>query len=228
MKLPICDITPFTMQDFPDYTACILWFGGCSMRCVYCHNPELVLGKKERLPWNKIDDFLKSRQNLLDGVVLSGGECTLSPELSSFVEYLKGLNFKIKLDTNGLQPDVLKSLISKNYLDYIALDYKATKSTFTEVTGINKFEIFEQSLQILCSNNIEFEVRTTVHTDLINENDINKIINHLSKLNFRGKYYIQDFQPSEKTLASISEQKRKLDIDKINRPDGFKIETRNF
>ncbi|MEM9963866.1 MAG: 4Fe-4S cluster-binding domain-containing protein, partial [Asticcacaulis sp.] len=86
-KLPITSITPFTFQDFPERTACILWFSGCNMACGYCHNPELVKGTLARLPEEKITGFLNSRKGLLEGVVLSGGECTLANALPDLCRY---------------------------------------------------------------------------------------------------------------------------------------------
>ena len=228
MKLPICDITPFTMQDFPDYTACILWFAGCNMRCVYCHNPELVLGKKKLLAWQDVLQFLEERKKLLDGVVLSGGECTLSPELPEFIKYLRKIGYKIKLDTNGLLPDILQKLLLENQLDYIALDYKAPKDKFLDIVERGDFNEFKQSLEILCKNSVPFEVRTTVHTALLNEDDITKIIDDLQENNFTGNYYLQNYQDSPKTIKPMQKQVRKLDISMITQPDSFSIQMRNF
>lgn len=228
MKLPVCDVTPFTLQDFPDHTACILWFGGCNMRCAYCHNPELVLGKKKRLDWNHIDQFLKERQGLLDGVVLSGGECTLSPELPSFVSHLKNMGYKIKLDTNGLHPDVLENLLTSHMLDYVALDYKAPPGKFERITGKAEFDTFCKSLELLCSGSTNFEVRTTVHTELLDEDDIMEIMAHLEQLKFKGNYYIQNFRAAPYTLRPLSEQARKLDINRLCYTKTFAVHLRNF
>lgn len=226
-NLPICDITPFTMQDFPDHTACILWFGGCNFRCAYCHNPELVTGKKSKLPMLQIDSFLKSRIKLLDGVVLSGGECTLSKDLPLFIKYLKEFGYKIKLDTNGSNPVLLEKMLSDNLLDYIALDYKAPKSKFANITKWNHYEIFHKSLEILCSNNVAFEVRTTIHTDMLDQHDIEEIIKDLTECGFSGTYYLQNYIPS-KTLATIEDQEFFFDPKLLTTPKNFKIDIRNF
>jgi len=228
MKLPICDITPFTLQDFPDHTACILWFGGCNMRCAYCHNPQLVLGKKKRLDWKEIRQFLKERQNLLDGVVLSGGECTLTPDLPDFIKNLRKMGYKIKLDTNGLRPDVLDILLSNRQLDYVALDYKAPRNKFQRITGRSQFDTFRRSLEMLCAQDIPFEVRTTVHTGLMDESDVKAIMADLEQLNFRGNYYIQNFQPAPSTLQPLPEQLRKLDVQALPTPKAFAVQLRNF
>jgi len=228
MKLPICDITPFTVQDFPNHTACIMWFGGCNMRCSYCHNPELVLGKKKRMKWEEISSFLSKRKGLLDGVVLTGGECTISKNIPEFIEYIRKLDMKVKLDTNGLRPDVLENLLARKLIDYVAIDYKAPEKKFLEITKTSNFNEFHNSLDILCKSSIDFEVRTTVHTHLLNENDIAEIIEDLEKLNFKGNYYIQNFQPSPENMEPTPEQKHLLNLDLLSSTDKFKIHTRNF
>ena len=229
MELAIYGITPFTLQDFPNHVACIFWFGGCNMRCVYCHNPELVFcKKKKRLLWKDIYQFLQDRRNLLEGVVLSGGECTLSPKLLAFIKIIRELGYKVKLDTNGLRPDMLDILLSESQIDYVALDYKAPERKFLAVTGSKQFNYFRQSLIALCRNNIPFEVRTTVHTGLLNEEDISDIIKDLESLNFRGNYFVQNFQSSLETIELLPKQLRELDIDLLPSPRGFKLHTRNF
>lgn len=228
MKLPICDITPFTLLDFPDHTACILWFGGCNMRCAYCHNPELVLGKKKRLPWKDVRQFLEERKDLLDGVVLSGGECTLSNDLPDFVKMLRKMGYKIKLDTNGLSPDVLDFLLTKKQLDYVALDYKAPRKKFQQITGKPHFDLFQHSLQMLCRSDVPFEVRTTVHTALMDEEDVKEIMSDLEQFGFKGTYYIQNFQPAEQTIQPLPEQERRLDVSVLRAPKQFALQMRNF
>lgn len=99
------------MQDFPDSTACILWVAGCNMRCGYCHNPQIVLGKGV-LSEADVLNFLHRRKGLLDGVVLSGGEATAWPGLIAFTTRVKAMGFAVKLDTNGLRPDVLAARCS--------------------------------------------------------------------------------------------------------------------
>ncbi len=226
-KLPICDITPFTLQDFPEHTACILWFGGCNLRCAYCHNPELVTGKKSRLAWDTIESFLESRKGLLDGVIFSGGECTLSLALPDFVRRVRAMGFKIKLDTNGVLPDMLNILLSKGYLDYVALDYKAPLKKFKAITGYDAFASFHRSLELLCSSNIPFEVRTTVHKELLQEEDILSIIKDLDHHHFKGTYFIQNFNKGE-TLLPLNQEPERFNLSCLPKPKHFHIETRNF
>ena len=116
VSTPIYSITPFTLLDYAHKSACILWFAGCNMRCLYCYNPEIVLGKGS-ISFEKALGFLRSRKILLDGVVFSGGECLLHKNIIELIAEVKKMGFLVKIDTNGSQPKVLKSLIEKQLID---------------------------------------------------------------------------------------------------------------
>ncbi len=123
-KKSVYDITKFTTLDYQDHLACILWFAKCNMRCSYCYNAKIVDGEGV-LKNQEVFNFLQSRIGKLDAVVLSGGECTLNPDIVEFCQEIRDLGFKIKIDTNGLNPDIIKDLIDFSLVDFIALDYKA-------------------------------------------------------------------------------------------------------
>ena len=228
--LPIYSVTPFTMLDFPERTAAIVWFSGCNMRCPYCHNPQIVKGKGRGRP-EDVMAFLRKRQGLLDGVVLSGGEASAYPGLPDFICQIKALGYAVKLDTNGLRPDILQDFLAQGFLDYIALDYEAPPEKFKAVTGVDKFQDFNQTLDLLCTQeNVSFEVRTTVHTALLNEGDITKIIEDLDRRKFTGSYYVQNFcaDNDRPTLGFLKEQGRELEIKVLPSPQHYHMEFRNF
>ncbi len=214
MKLPITSITPFTLQDYPDHTACILWFSGCNMACSYCHNPDLVKGVFQKIEEGKIKKFIESRIGLLDGIVLSGGECTLCKDLPDFTKYLKSMGFKVKIDTNGTNPEMLDSLISNDLIDFVALDFKATQEKFESITGYKKYNNFLRSLAILSCSEIPSEIRTTIHTDLLDEQDINSMIKYLENFNYKGNYYLQNYRDGV-TLGNLNKPSRKFDVNRI-------------
>lgn len=214
---PFHALTPFTMLDFPGCAACIVWIAGCNMRCGYCHNPQIVLGKGS-IGEGAVMDFLTRRRGLLDGVVLSGGEATTWSGLANFAEKVKAMGFAIKLDTNGLRPDVITRLLEAQLLDRIALDYKAPRAKFAEVTGVTAWRRFNSTLDMLCAQGtVRFEVRTTVHTDLLNEDDILTIAKDLAARGYRGRYAIQMavIEPDRPTLAPLAPPHRQLDIDQL-------------
>ena len=224
--LGIYSIQKFSSLDFPGRLCCILWFSGCNMRCPYCYNKDVVFGEK-RIEEDEVIDFLKTRICLLDGVSFTGGEATLYKNLIPFSEKIKNLGFEIKLDTNGINFEVIKDLVNKKLVDYIALDFKAPKNKFYQITKNKHYEKFEKTLDFLINSNIEFEVRTTVHTDLLDENDINEMITTLYKKSYKGIYYLQNyFETDKETIGNIGPQKRKLNNLEIE--PLIAIEYRNF
>lgn len=226
-KLPITSITPFTFQDYPEHTACILWFSGCNMACLYCHNPELVRGELAKLPFDTVIQFLESRRGLLEGVVLSGGECMMSRQLPAFARYLKSLGYKVKLDTNGTNPEMLQAMLGEGLIDYVALDYKAPSELFAEITQYNDYAAFERSLELLCAAGIGLEIRTTIHADLLEAEDINAILHHLAALHYRGPYYLQQFR-SGPTLGNIGDPIATVNLAAIIPPTGITLHKRGF
>lgn len=224
--IPVYDVTSFTMLDYPDVTACILWFAGCNMRCGYCHNPDIIRAKGN-FDEEQILKFLTKRQNKLEGVVLSGGECTGYPNLKDFIKRIKALGYLVKMDTNGTKPKLIKELIEEGLIDYLALDFKATEDKFFEITKCRKIPQFKESLAVLCAQNkIPFEVRTTVHTDLLNEQDIKEIMDDLEAHDYKGIYYVQNYRHGDNE-GRLQEQTKPLDITSF-RDYKFNVEYRNF
>jgi len=227
-KKIVYDLTSFSHLDYPSHLSCIVWIVGCGFRCDYCYNSDIVFTKSGKYSFNDILSFLDTRINLLDAIVLSGGEAT-GVDLIPFCKQVKKKGFKIKLDTNGVNFEQIKKLLELKLLDYIALDYKAPKYKFTNIThsSLLKFDQFEQTLIYLINNNFDFEVRTTVHSDLLNENDINFIINYLYNKEYKGIYYLQNYFDSNNTIGNISKQQYQLNINQIN-TEKIKIQYRNF
>ncbi len=205
----VYDITKFSHLDYPDHLSCIVWFCGCNMRCDYCYNKAIVYAKSGNYSLNDVLSFLKTRKGLLDGVVISGGEAT-DYDLIEFCQKIKELGFCIKLDTNGTNFINLKRICELELVDYVALDYKAPKYKFIQITKSNKFDEFSKSLQYLIENNIDFEARTTVHTDLLNEKDINFIITDLKTRGYNTKYYLQNFLQTNDNIGDVKNPLKSL------------------
>jgi pyruvate formate lyase activating enzyme len=212
---PLYSITPFTALDYPDHLAAIFWFAGCNMRCLYCYNKDIVFGEGE-ISQEEALSFLKSRAGLLEAVVLSGGEATLYSDLEAFCRKIKQLKFKIKLDTNGLKPDIVQVLVENGLVDYIALDYKAPKEKYFEITKDKHFDSFSRTLNDLIQKQFPFEVRTTVHSDLLRVEEINRIIKDLLKRGYSGVYYLQPFVFAEHTIGRVKEEEKPFDISQLS------------
>lgn len=180
-----------TMIDYPGKVACILYTIGCNFRCPYCHNPSLVDETTEEIPYSDILSFLKERQGLLDGVVITGGEPTLHSDLIERIEEIKKLGYLVKLDTNGTRPAFLKKIIDKDIIDYIAMDVKAPVEMYPLTVGRAVCaDTLRQSISLIINSGIEYEFRTTVVKSLLKPEDIEQIGKEI-----RGarRYYLQKF-----------------------------------
>ena len=198
----IYDLTKFTTTDYEGHLSCVLWFIGCNFRCLYCYNRDIVLTKQGNFSFNDILEFLKSRVGLLDAVVLSGGEATIH-NLIPICKEIKELGFKIKLDTNGSNLKQIKDLLKLNLIDYIALDFKTTKNKFYEITNSCRYENSIKTIQYLLSLDFDFELRTTINTNLLDEKDINEMINIISDLGYKKTYYLQNFLQTSSNIGNI-------------------------
>ncbi len=225
-SIKVYDLTPFTLIDYPDKISCVIWLAGCNMRCPYCHNPDIVFGKNEK-SFDEILSFLKRRKRVLEGVVISGGEPTNDKNLFFICQKIKEIGYKIKIDTNGSNPLVIKELIERKLIDFVALDIKATKDKYENITGRDLFDKVIKTLKIINESEIEAEVRTTVHTALLDEKDIKEIAEILKENNFKGKYFIQNFVDHGKTLKKLPPQDSFFDISSLN-DLAIKIGYRNF
>lgn len=223
---PIHSITPFTLLDYPDKPACILWFAGCNMRCLYCYNPGIVQGKG-RYGYEDAIQFLHKRKGLLDGVVLSGGECTMHKGLPEFCTKLKQEGLLVKLDTNGSNPDLILHLMQQKLIDYVALDYKAPLHKYEMITQSSLYAHFERTLRLLMNGEIPFEVRTTVHTSLLHEEDIQEMICFLEKEGYKGKLFIQHFINDTTTLGNLHPSRYSIDREKIAKSSCIELVVRN-
>jgi pyruvate formate lyase activating enzyme len=185
----------FSLIDYPCKISAIVFTQGCDFRCPYCHNPELISHKEGCIDEDEIIEFLRTRIGKLDAVVITGGEPCLQSDLLEFMQKIKMLGFLVKLDTNGSNPDVIKSALEDELVDYIAMDIKAPIQKYSSVTGIktNKKTILK-SIKIIMNSGINYEFRTTAVKNLLDVNDFKEI----SKiLNGAKAYYLQKFIPSK-------------------------------
>lgn len=171
----ICGLQKMTLLDYPGKIACTVFLGGCNFRCPFCHNSELFMGKLEKLMEEEdFFQFLSKRKGLLDGVCVSGGEPTLYKELPAFLARIKELGFFVKLDTNGYRPEVLKELVEKKLVDYVAVDVKNSPAMYAQTVGLETLDLakIRESLAFLISGDTAYELRTTLVAQLHTEASI--------------------------------------------------------
>lgn len=184
--ISIGGITPFTTIDFPGELAAVLFLQGCPWRCDYCHNKGLINRQTPTtISWDSVLDFLHQRKNLIDGVVFSGGEPTLQSGLLDAIQQVKRLGFKIGLHTAGTYPDRLKKILP--WLDWVGLDIKAARSQYSAITGVAHSGLRAwQSAQLIVNSKLDYEVRTTLHPQLMNRTKIDHLIDDLKEIRVKN------------------------------------------
>jgi len=185
----------FAPKDFPGFIASTVFLAGCTFRCPYCHNPDLVL-EPERLADIPIDFFLAyldSRKGWLEGICVTGGEPLMSEHLDAFLAVLKERGLLVKLDTNGSLPDRLDILIRAGLVDRLAMDIKAPLDRYREVTGsrVNP-EVVARSAALVRTSGLPYVFRTTVVPGLVDAVDIERIGTWLKGAEV---FQIQQFSP---------------------------------
>lgn len=192
----ISGLQKLSLSDYPGFISAVIFTQGCNFNCDYCQNSSLIPNKKGLMEEEEILDYLKKRKSILDGLVISGGEPTVQKDLKEFIIKIKEFGYKIKLDTNGSNPKVLKDLLDNNLLDYVAMDIKQDKINYEEVTGYKKynFESIKESIKILEESKIDYEFRTTL---IKNYHDLKKVENILKIIDKKSKYYLQNFEISD-------------------------------
>lgn len=183
-----------SLVDYPGLTAATVFTGACNMRCPFCHNAILVIDAKHQpiVEEQYVLDYLNKRKGIIDGLCITGGEPTLQKDLDAFIKKCKETGVKIKLDSNGTNPETLKSLISQNLLDYVAMDIKNCKEKYS-ITANASIDLtkIQESIDILESSNVDHEFRTTLVKEFHTIEDIEKIAQWLDGTN---KYYLQKFE----------------------------------
>ncbi len=167
-----------SLLDFPGRVASLVFTGGCNLTCPFCHNGGLVQDADEYpdIPLDELLADLKARRKFIDGVVISGGEPTIDTGLPAFLIELKRLDLQVKLDTNGLLPEVIAHLLERHLLDYIAVDIKTSPQRYSELHSVAVDSAgLVATVELLRSAAIEVEYRTTCIPKLVTEQEIGEI-----------------------------------------------------
>jgi len=167
--MKIGGIQKFSTVDYPGFAVASIFTIGCNMRCGYCHNPELVLPEQfvGEIPEDEILEFLSSRKGLLDGVAISGGEPTMQEDLPEFIRRVKEMGFRVKLDTNGTNPGMVKRLIDDGLVDFIAMDIKGPLDKYVQIAARPiDLDAIEECIRLIKTINHEFRT-TIVRTQLV-------------------------------------------------------------
>ena len=177
--MKIGGLIKFSMIDFPGKGSALLFTRGCNFRCAYCHNPELLeynAAQPDALTEAELQEFLEKRKGRLDGIVITGGEPTLQPDLAEFCAKLKKMGFLVKLDTNGTNPSIVENLLKQKLVDFIAMDLKAP---FTKYEAVCQRPVdiakIKQTMALIKQYNIPHQYRTTYYKEVLNDDDIKEL-----------------------------------------------------
>ena len=204
--MEIKGVIDLSFVDWDGKISSVFFLPYCNFRCPFCHNATLVLHPEEAetTPFERVKVYLKKRRNWIDGVCITGGEPTLHSDLPDLCSKLKDMGFLVKIDTNGTNPMMVKGLIEKELIDYIAMDIKAplTVEKYSKAIGINAEKLLgkvKETVEILLDSKIDYEFRTTVVPTLHEEKDIEEICRSIKDCK---KYVLQKFDASlgKKTL----------------------------
>ena len=184
-----------TLLDFPGNMAATVFTGGCNFRCPFCHNRSLVFLNENDSEISKEDivEYLSTRNKVLDGVCITGGEPLLHPGIKNFIKEVRNLGLKVKLDTNGSNFESLKDLIDSKLVDYVAMDIKNCPEKYSETIGLQNFDLseIEKSKNYLLENHVDYEFRTTVVNEFHKVEDFRKIGEWIKGAKH---YYLQNFE----------------------------------
>jgi pyruvate formate lyase activating enzyme len=208
----IVGFLPQSFSDWPGNTAAVVFTQGCNFRCGFCHNPLLVefkerSGDNEKVVLEKLNELKWS----LDGVTISGGEPTMQEDLAEFCRKLRAMDYRIKLDTNGGNPEALKKLIQEKLVDYFAMDLKTSAKKYEEVTKFKDVRKVKESIRLIISSGVDHEFRTTFVPDVMTKQDV---IDAVSEIKGARRFVLQKFVPRE-CLDKAYEKMRSPSYDEL-------------
>ncbi len=192
-----------SLIDYPGNISAVVFTQGCNFLCSYCHNPELVLPERFLTPLKQKDilDYLKQYKKLLDAVCISGGEPTIQKDLPEFINQIRKLGLKIKLDTNGTNPKVLEALLDDQQLDFIAMDIKhcLDREAYSQITAVSlskiAFNNIKNSIELIKDSGVSYEFRTTYVPLFHTERDVECL-----RSEFAPSFKLQTFKYSPNVL----------------------------
>ena len=197
----ICGMEKFSMVDYDGYISCTVFTRGCNFLCPFCHNATLVTGEAEEIPQEEVFDYLTKRKGLVDAVCITGGEPTMQRGLKDFILKVRALGYRVKLDTNGTNPTLLKELLTQGLLDYVAMDIKTDFKHYEDVTGVSNPALLDrvkESVEILKTTAPDYEFRTTAIAEYHSEANYAAI----AEIVKGGKrFFIQKFKDGEGNLT---------------------------
>ena len=199
--MKIYGLEKLSLVDYDGCVAATVFTGACNFRCPFCHNAALIVDYSS-LPEYPMQDFfsyLNKRKGILEGICITGGEPTLHSDLPNFCEKIKSLGYKVKVDTNGTDPETVKTLFENGLADYFAMDIKNDREHYGEIIGIPDYDTkkVEETVSFFLTGKADYEFRTT----LINEFHKHKNIEKIGEwIKGAKRYFLQKFKNGDNCL----------------------------
>lgn len=212
--MDIYGLEKLSLVDYDGFVAATVFTGSCNFRCGFCHNSALVLDSKSLpiIPESEILNYLKKRKGVLEGLCITGGEPTLNPDLPEFIKKVKDIGYKVKVDTNGTNPEMVKLLVKEGLADYFAIDIKNDRENYAEIIGFKTFDTskIEKTVEFLLSGATKYEFRTTLIAEYHKAENIKRIGEWIKGAD---KYFMQKFKSGDncisQDLSPVSEETAK-------------------
>lgn len=184
---------PTTLREWPGHIATSLRIEGCTFSCPHCSATSLSATLDPVLDWTAVLAHIEGHREMLDGVVITGGEPTEDPDLPSLLAALKDMDIAVRLDTNGARPDVLAFLLAEALVDSVALDVKAVPARYRLVSAERDMPArVAECAEMLRDSAIDHEFRTTLVPGVVDPSELPRIARALQG----GKLYaLQQFVP---------------------------------
>ena len=200
--MEIFGLEKLSLVDYDGFVSATVFTGTCNFKCGFCHNSPLVLGahELEQIPEEDVLSYLEKRKGILEGVCVTGGEPTLQKDLPAFLEKLKKIGYSVKLDTNGTNPDLVKTLNENGLCDYFAMDIKNDRENYASIIGFDKYDTkkVEKTVEYFLSGKADYELRTTLIKEYHKKDNIVKIGEWIKGAK---KYFLQKFKASDSCIT---------------------------
>lgn len=201
----IYGVQKLSLVDYPKYPAFVLFLGGCNFRCPFCHNESIVNKKDILYPLENVLEMIESRKHFINAIVVTGGEPTIyGKKLIDLLIELKKFNLKIKLDTNGSNPLLLKEILEKALVDYVAMDIKNTFKKYEQTAGAKvDHEKIKESIQLIEEHAKEYEFRMTINKSMHSLEDIKEVTTYVKR---KDRFFLQPYKYNENQLVDTDFQ----------------------
>lgn len=198
-----------SLAEYPGRVATVPFTGGCTFRCPFCYNADLVL-RPALLPRFTAEEVLlrlASLRGRVSALLVSGGEPTMHPWLGGFLREVKRLGVAAGIATNGGEPERLSSLLADGLLDWVAMDVKTVlePDAYAVASGTGDPGLaarVRRSVDCLRGSGVDYELRCTAVPSL---HSAGTLVALAAALRGSRRLVFQQFQPGSCLAESFDQ-----------------------